>query len=343
MAVSDNGWPLSPARSYRKVPGTSVRLEVADGPVGDVLIYVAAQFHARVEKLWLGLDEYGYAYRRNVNNPSVWSNHASATAIDLNAMRHPNGVSGTFSKAQFDEIEKILGEVNNVVSHLRGTDEMHFEIRGTLAQVQAAANKINYVAPTTTPPASTTAPPTTTAGQPTTTSAGTTSSTTTVTTTDPAEATTTALAVRPVDHQTSLVSTGVLAGLAALMVLANRREAVARSEKKLDTSRHGSGGSVPFAELMERLKNESAGIDSSTAAMPAVDSSTEMISPVGVNVVKTWVPNRKIVAAAVSGVVALVLFVLLGPDVDANTQTSVVGLVMTLIGYLVPLPEASEE
>jgi len=66
------------------------------------------------------------------------------------------------------------------------------------------------------------------------------------------------------------------------------------------------------------------------------DSSNEGAS------VKTWVPNRKVVSAFVSGAVTLVAFILLGHDIDPNLQASIVGAVMTLVGYLVPLPDAED-
>jgi hypothetical protein len=143
MVVSYNGWPLSPPRTNRTVPGTNVKFTVADGPAGDLLIYVAEQFHRRVEPLDAAADDWGYSLRRNVNNPAVWSCHASATAIDVNALRHPNGRGGTFTKAQYAEIDKILAECQGTVRQLRGYDEMHFEIAGTPAQCAAAVKSLN--------------------------------------------------------------------------------------------------------------------------------------------------------------------------------------------------------
>lgn len=156
MAVSYNGWPLSPPRTKRTVPGTNVSFIVADGPAGDVLMYVAEQFHKRVEPLTAAADDWGYSLRRNTNDPSTWSCHASATAIDLNALKHPNGRSGTFTAAQFAEINRILAEVSLTVTQLRGYDEMHFEISGTPAQVAKAALRLPKTAvklsPSTTKP-----------------------------------------------------------------------------------------------------------------------------------------------------------------------------------------------
>ena len=39
----------------------------------------------------IGYGCWGYEFRANVNNPSQLSCHASGTAIDYNANRHPNG------------------------------------------------------------------------------------------------------------------------------------------------------------------------------------------------------------------------------------------------------------
>ena len=104
-------------------------------------MYVAEQFNTRVEKLDPALGIYGYARRANVNSPGVWSEHASATAIDLNAVRHPNGRSGTFTSKQVREIEKIISEVGgpSVVRWLKSYDEMHFEIRCSPSKLKSVA------------------------------------------------------------------------------------------------------------------------------------------------------------------------------------------------------------
>lgn len=56
----------------------------------------------------------------------------------------------------------------------------------------------------------------------------------------------------------------------------------------------------------------------------------------------TWIPNRKIVSAAVSGIVTLVAFMLMGPTADPEIASSATLIVMTAIGYLVPLPADPE-
>lgn len=113
------------------IPGSSVTLQLKGGDAGTILAYVARRFNAEVEPL-IRAQCGGYEYRRNVNNPSVWSNHASGTAMDLNWSRHPNGAKGTFSAGQVAAIRRILSACNGTVywgGDYRGTtDEMHFEI-----------------------------------------------------------------------------------------------------------------------------------------------------------------------------------------------------------------------
>lgn len=58
---------------------------------------------------------------------------------------------------------------------------------------------------------------------------------------------------------------------------------------------------------------------------------------------KTWVPNRKILSAAVSGIATLGAFMLFGPDADPEIASSVTLMVMTAIGYFVPLPQETPE
>jgi hypothetical protein len=150
---SANGWPVDPPRTERVIPGTNERIQggVADGPAGDVLTYVAAQVHARVEDLTLAAasgehDEWGYAPRKIRGSATAISNHASATAIDLNASRHPLGARGTFTQEQTAEIHRILAEVDNVVrwggDYSSRADEMHFEINASQEEVARVARRL---------------------------------------------------------------------------------------------------------------------------------------------------------------------------------------------------------
>lgn len=154
MATSYNGWPASPYPSLiginskwaplgRTFPGG-----IKAGDVQTVMTYLVLQLNARVEpiSLYTPGDEWGYNYRANVNNPSSLSCHASGTAIDYNATRHPNGKRGTFSAAQVRSIRQILAEIGVIRwgGDFSGTpDEMHFEINASPSKVAAAAQKLS--------------------------------------------------------------------------------------------------------------------------------------------------------------------------------------------------------
>ncbi len=160
VETSYNGWPVgTPASAIgvanATVPGTSIVLPVRSGDVTTVLMYVADRFNREVETLRSG-QCWGYDYRKNVNNPAVWSNHASGTAIDLNAVLHPNGAKNTFTASQVRGIRAILDSLNGVVywgGDYRGTiDEMHFEINvppgnATLTSVAAGIRSAQLTGP----------------------------------------------------------------------------------------------------------------------------------------------------------------------------------------------------
>jgi hypothetical protein len=155
---SANGWTVleSPPPPV-EVPGTDIKVRVRPGDVATVLTYVAARFHAEVERLDLpveedpGRDEWGWAWRPIRGQSSGFSNHAAGCAIDLNATRHPRGVRSTFTAAQKRAVRKILASTfdaqtgRNVVrwgeDYRTTVDGMHFE--------QAAADAVPTPEPTT--------------------------------------------------------------------------------------------------------------------------------------------------------------------------------------------------
>jgi hypothetical protein len=151
MTTSQNGWPASPNKSAigivdATVPGTDVVFPqgVKDGDVKTVLMYVADQFNKTVEPLKAG-DCWGYYYR-NIQGSTTVSNHASGTAIDLNAPAHPMGKAGTFSATQTAAISNIIRYCEGVVrwggNYSARKDEMHFEINADAAAVARVAAKI---------------------------------------------------------------------------------------------------------------------------------------------------------------------------------------------------------
>ena len=90
MLTSYNGWPASKdqaeigIKSY-PVPGTLIKLRCAE-KVAPLLVGFAAEFHNLIEPLDVGsLDDWGYAFRMVRGTTDKLSNHASGTALDLNA------------------------------------------------------------------------------------------------------------------------------------------------------------------------------------------------------------------------------------------------------------------
>lgn len=148
MAVSQNGWSVISSTQLNRsaFPGTSVVPVpgVRAGDVATVLHYVGTQFNNRVEAL-VNPGCWGYA-NRTISGSSDISNHASGTAIDLNAPRHPLGKRGTFSSAQVARIREILRECDGVIrwggDYSSRADEMHFEIVGNATQVANTARKL---------------------------------------------------------------------------------------------------------------------------------------------------------------------------------------------------------
>jgi D-alanyl-D-alanine carboxypeptidase-like protein len=154
-ARSQNGWSAndrSVIASYQ-LPGGKVAMRKGD--VSVVLIWVAQQFHESVEKLvWPG--NWGYAERPIRGSSTTLSNHASGTALDLNAPQHPLAKVGTFSAGQVRAIRQILDFCEGVVrwggDYSGRRDEMHFEINAGSDAVRRIADKIRAGGTTTAAP-----------------------------------------------------------------------------------------------------------------------------------------------------------------------------------------------
>jgi hypothetical protein len=160
VATSQNGWTA--ATSPSGIPGGTVRitpkgapdtqLTVRKGDVATVLQYVVDRFQADVEDIDLYTkgtgDDYGFASRPIRGSSTTISNHASATAIDLNATRHPLGVGGNMGYTS-----KQIAAIHDILHDLRGSvrwggdysgrkDGMHFEINTSGAKLKVIAEDI---------------------------------------------------------------------------------------------------------------------------------------------------------------------------------------------------------
>lgn len=136
MAVSQNGWPANNPKLIfsQQIPGTQVKVRTRIDAAGALLLEVASAIDRTVEDIdnaRSGLDDWGYA-ERPIRGGTALSNHASGTALDINALRHPLGKKGTFSPAQVKQIHNILKVCGGVVrwggDYTGRVDEMHIEI-----------------------------------------------------------------------------------------------------------------------------------------------------------------------------------------------------------------------
>lgn len=169
MAVSANGWPVLDRTQVSAIhigggPAGEVALTVTKDPDIRLILAAVATFvdrsvediHARKGvRGWETPDDWGYADRKIRGARTAISNHASGTAIDLNALHHPMGSKGTWSKAQVAATDRFLAGFRGVVrwgEHYRQrTDGMHFEINVPPSQRalirQAAAYARAYLNP----------------------------------------------------------------------------------------------------------------------------------------------------------------------------------------------------
>jgi len=149
MATSYNGWTVTktPRLDNSVIPGTNgVKFApgVLAGDVATVLFYVGFWLNKNIEAA-INPGCWGYSYREN-RNAANWSCHASATAADYNAPRHPNGKRGTWganaSRIRNELLRYLEGVVQWGEDYTGTPDGMHFEIIKGAADVARVAAKI---------------------------------------------------------------------------------------------------------------------------------------------------------------------------------------------------------
>lgn len=150
---SQNHWPVleqgSPLLHKWIIPATGRHLILRNGSAGFLLADLALWFHQRVERLDLGVwDDWGWAYRP-IRDALVLSNHASGTAMDLNATRHPLGaaVLRTFTEEQATAIRRRLyrryrDAIRWGGDYTQRVDAMHFELVQDLAFCERLARSL---------------------------------------------------------------------------------------------------------------------------------------------------------------------------------------------------------
>lgn len=160
MATSQNGWPVLSGYGDKKlVKIPYITGKVLGGDVAWVLQDFVSWFHVNIEPLDKGVDDdWGFA-PRPIAGTSVISNHASGTAIDLNAVRHPM-FRDTMNDATENKIRLRLKRYKGAIrwggDYRTGRiDQMHFEVNVTQAKLKRIVDelKTGKVPPTITPTA----------------------------------------------------------------------------------------------------------------------------------------------------------------------------------------------
>lgn len=155
MPQSQNGWPVLDADQIRvwalpdrngkplRYPGGDiVQLPLARGAAGFILAHTALWYHERVESLTTQRqhDEWGWA-PRDIRGSSTISNHASGTAMDLNATLHPMGVPtlNTMTHEKVATIHRHLRWLRVLRwggDYVTRPDAMHWEVDASPARVR---------------------------------------------------------------------------------------------------------------------------------------------------------------------------------------------------------------
>ena len=152
METSYNGWPASKDQAeigvkLFKVEGASLKIRCAE-KVAPLLINFAKEFNELIEPIEGGtFDDWGYAYRDVRGVAGKLSNHASGTAIDLNATKHPLGKENTFNP---EDAAKCIALAKKYGCKWGGTyrnrkDDMHFEIALNPKQTKELIAKLGLV------------------------------------------------------------------------------------------------------------------------------------------------------------------------------------------------------
>lgn len=155
MAESANGYPVlasqttgpQPRLRDFHLPGVKRTLPCRDGSVGFLLVHLALWFDDEVEEIDVGYDDWGWSPRR-ISGSELWSNHASGTAIDLNADQHPMGepAGKSFSYREIVRIHNRLSMYSGCIrwggDYRTRPDAMHYEIDRPISAVVSKAQEL---------------------------------------------------------------------------------------------------------------------------------------------------------------------------------------------------------
>lgn len=152
MATSQNGYTAissssSPMLHKWKIPGTERYFVMRRGAVGFVLAWWIHWYHFNIQRLNLKgqpWDEWAFAFRP-VRDSNDLSNHASGTAVDLNATLYPLGTT-LMARWRRAKIRAKLLVLNGCIrwggSYEGRKDQMHFEINKPIRKIERLARRL---------------------------------------------------------------------------------------------------------------------------------------------------------------------------------------------------------
>lgn len=168
MAISQNGYPAleqtSPLLYTWHIPTNAgtVLIRMRNGSAGFLLALWVMWYANHIEPV-VGkvLDDWGWAGRLIRGDSTTISNHASGTAVDVNAVSHPLGRVGTLAFAVRSGVRRVtaLARINaRLRIYFAGTiragadyqgrkDEMHYEINVPISQVEKVARRLMHTEP----------------------------------------------------------------------------------------------------------------------------------------------------------------------------------------------------
>lgn len=171
QVFSQNGWPAYDNTSkFTRLTAAGQKWWVANADAAVVFGEFINRFDKEVEEITQAtLDDWSYANRLVRGSTSVVSNHGSATAIDINALKHPRGKRGTFSAAKAVVVRRIKNSITDNagrpvlrlgMDYKTTVDDMHIEIDVTpgSGRLKQAADKIRARNAPKPPPAKPTPP-----------------------------------------------------------------------------------------------------------------------------------------------------------------------------------------
>lgn len=158
MSKSQNGWDAPGSSSSHllytwEIPTgpngvLATRLRMRRGSIGLALAHFVLCFDAKVEDVDGGImDDWAWAFRAVRGYSSTLSNHASGTAVDLNATQHPLG-RDTMTSQEEATVHALLKRYDGLLrwggDYKTRLDQMHIEVDdgATMAQMEKLARRL---------------------------------------------------------------------------------------------------------------------------------------------------------------------------------------------------------